>query len=588
MLPAAYHIDDSKFIQQSIKKLPFRFKKYINYNYSNTFNRSGRAAANLQLLDLQDSLSRYDLAKDDDEIIQQAKICAKECSYKVTLDFKKAYAIKKGITPPECETERGEWNRLVDEYWWRRQLRKVYGREIEKTAIKLGMVSKSREIYASNESLLRRQQQNRRNASLLETLAATNENGDTYTLKELSDLTTSNPELKRNELMTRIRGFEEIAKSKNDVGMFYTVTCPSRFHKKAMAKNGHAYDNPKYKQLTPRDAQSYLTSVWARTRASLHRSKIKPYGFRVAEPQHDGTPHWHLLLFIPEEQQAETTKIFRKYALQDTPNEAGAQKHRFTPVKIDPDKGTAAGYIAKYIAKNIDGYAIDCDLFGNDPIKAAARVQAWAATWGIRQFQQIGGASVTQWRNLRKMPEPEQKNNPFYAAWKHADAGDWAAFNKTVEKNPIKKLVAWNDKENRYGERIGNQAFAYEYDNVIYPLQVHAWTIKRVENEGSYFRDEQVKDALRNEREKRKGKPDYRERGAGIFGYNVPPMPEGGNKKQKNSGDHIAHIIKFYLSTRKVKTGEYRAHVDIYKRGLMLGKRSAAPWTCVNNCTAKT
>lgn len=486
MLPAAYHIDDAKFIKSSIKKLPYRFKKHVNFNYSKTFNKSGRAKANIELLDLQDSLSNYNLSKDDDEIIQQAKLNAKIASYKVSLEEKNKYAIKQGVKPPEAKTDAGNWNRLVDEHWWRRQLRKTHGRETEKTAIKLGMVSKSREIYASNESLARRQQQNRRNTSLLETLAATNENGDTYTLKELSDLTVSNPGLRRNELMTRIRGFEELAKEKNHVGMFYTVTCPSRFHKKATTKKGGVYDNPKYTNATPREGQNYLSVLWSRARAAFHRRGLEIYGFRVAEPQHDGTPHWHLLLFMPEQQQQQVTDLFRRYALQDSPNEAGAQEHRFTPVKIDPEKGTAAGYIAKYIAKNIDGYAIDCDLFGNDPIKAAARVQAWASTWGIKQFQQIGGASVTDWRNLRKMPEPEQKNNPFYDAWKAASVdSDWAAYSKIVSKNPIKKLVAWNDGENRYRETIGNQTFAYEYDNVIYPLQIHQWTVERIEKNES-------------------------------------------------------------------------------------------------------
>ena len=82
-----------------------------------------------------------------------------------------------------------------------------------------------------------------------------------------------------------------------------------------------------------------------------------------------------------------TRSIFRKYALQEDGNERGAKNHRFKVISIDPNKGTAAGYIAKYISKNIDGTDIEQDLYGNDSKPAASRIDAWSSTWNIRQFQ---------------------------------------------------------------------------------------------------------------------------------------------------------------------------------------------------------
>ncbi|WP_317929941.1 hypothetical protein [Halioxenophilus sp. WMMB6] len=54
-------------------------------------------------------------------------------------------------------------------------------------------------------------------------------------------------------------------------------------------------------------------------------------------------------------------------------------------------------------SENIDGHGIDSDSYGFDAKDDVTRIEAWASTWAIRQFQKIGGASVTVWRELRRL-----------------------------------------------------------------------------------------------------------------------------------------------------------------------------------------
>ncbi len=302
------------------------------------------------------------------------------------------------------EHRAGAVARMSCPLFWRRAYRKLHARTVEAVEIQIGNVRQGRGVYASDNAVTRSRAADVRNAAALESVIAVNDHHQAYTLAELAAKGVANQEIRRHELLTRIAGFELIAKDMGHWAVMVTTTCASRFHAATTRKDGRVVDNRKWERLTPRDGQQNLSKKWARCRAAAARAGMVWYGFRIAEPQHDGTPHWHLLLFVAGGTFAQLEYFFRRYFLAcDMPDEPGAQQHRLQFELIDWAKGSAVGYVIKYVSKNIDGHGVGQDLFGEDAITSSQRVRAWARTWRIRQFQQIGGPPVGVWRELRRV-----------------------------------------------------------------------------------------------------------------------------------------------------------------------------------------
>ncbi|GAA0789675.1 MULTISPECIES: replication endonuclease [Pseudomonadati] len=334
------------------------------------------------------------------------------------------------LTDDEHSKVMGMIKRACDESWWKPKLRRLHNRQIETISRLLNQVSEHRGIYASNITVENFKSQWKSNRELLENTLATNELDYSVSLAELSDLNVSNPKIRKAELMVRIRGFEDYATKMGYAAVFLTMTTPSKYHR-CFAKSGA--DNPKWQGATPLDGQDYLNRTFQRIRASLNRDKIIPFGFRIAEPHHDGTPHWHLLLFVPTEQQEALVQTFQEYCLQEDGDENGAKDRRFKVEYIDPNKGSATGYIAKYVFKGIDGEGLGHDLYGTESETAATRIRVWASCWGIRQFQQIGGVGVTPWRELRRLSKITDESLEWVEDIRQAaDDSDWGRYTELM------------------------------------------------------------------------------------------------------------------------------------------------------------
>ncbi|QXB54187.1 replication endonuclease [Aeromonas sp. FDAARGOS 1415] len=371
-------------------------------------------------------------------------------SHVVALRLVMELAYQYGLSPVDTITDEQQedpyptLNRWADMAWVRRRVRRVSARRLYDAAREHALISARLAAYTTDLSVARRSYRLARNDETLSALVAHNVQDvfDAVGMKEAVDASTSNRTNRRAELMTRLRGFEECAKEQRHVAIFLTFTCPSRFH--SVHRNGTSNQNwIDAGRPTVRAAQGWLINAWNNIRKRANEAEIKPYGFRFAEPHHDGTPHWHAVLFMSTRDAKDYLKICRDQMLADSGNEPGAKQHRFKVVFIDPRKGSAVGYCSKYVAKNIDGYAVGKDHEAGKRAKAvdtAIRVDAWKSDNRIRQFQQIGGPSVTAWREFRRLRTELDQENPMFQdltpeqhfalenVRKAADAGDWAAF----------------------------------------------------------------------------------------------------------------------------------------------------------------
>lgn len=154
--------------------------------------------------------------------------------------------------------------------------------------------------------------------------------------------------------------------------------------------------------------------------------------------------------------------IMRKYAMKEDGDERGAAKNRFDCKHLN--RGGAAGYIAKYIAKNIDGYALEGERdheTGELLTDSAAAVTAWAATWRIPQFHPIGlptMGSYRECRRIRSISLTETFDEEVEAVRAAADAGDFMAY-MTAQGGAN---VPREDQTVRVARRVANELNAYD------------------------------------------------------------------------------------------------------------------------------
>lgn len=335
----------------------------------------------------------------------------------------------------------GSLARMLCADWWYRKLWQMRCEWREEQLRAVCLINKKASPYVSYEAVIHKREQRRKSLEFFQSHELVNADGDTLDMEDVVNASSSNPAHRRNEMMACVKGLELIAEMRGDCAVFYTITCPSRFH--ATLNNGRP--NPKWTSETVRQSSDYLVDTFAAFRKTMHKAGLRWYGVRVAEPHHDGTVHWHLLCFMRKKDRRTLTALLRKFAIREDRAELGNNTGpRFKSELINPRKGTPTSYIAKYISKNIDGRGLAKEISketGKLLRDSAEHVSAWASLHRVQQFRFFGIPGRQAYRELRllagqaaraqgdkKAGTPVLENARLDAVLAAADAGCFATY----------------------------------------------------------------------------------------------------------------------------------------------------------------
>lgn len=486
--------DNQRFVLSKVQREARAIRAGILARYDRTDRAQGHVAANRELL----AFSTRDTARgipnslDDDTMRAWAKARAREVARIISsapteqLARQQINKLCDSLKIPRPRSRRREDHRFalaraLDPDWWKRTATRARIAINEAEQRELGLVHRLASPYVSEDWLQTFKRRRRASEIAAQDCLLINENGESLCLADVAEKSTSNPTKRRIELMVRCRGLEELAAELGHCAAFVTMSLPSKYH-------SHHYrdgsPNRKHNGTTPREGWDQLQILWSRIRAALKRRGIVATGLRVGEPHHDGTPHWHFLFFGPRKELEAICEEVRRYSLFEDGDERGASERRVQIEWIDSDKGTATGYIAKYIAKGTDATCLGDALLKDEngelqrsgsPDENAVRIQAWISALGVRQFQFFGTCSVGEYREARRIREPVDDAG-IEAVRAAADQGDWAAFTTAQTQHQVRIVRKDEQRENKYGEPMQPPIQGLARDSAQVTTREHTWS----------------------------------------------------------------------------------------------------------------
>ena len=400
-------------------------------------------------------------------------------------------------------------NRFKDSSVWKRKLNALCRSDIQALTRELRQTHKFFSPYSSRVSLKRHKHRKAKNADTLSRTILENELGEAFSLADISAKNPSNPYIRFVELVTIGKGYASLAEQIGYQCLFVTLTAPSCMHRMQLRYKHHgnkkqpikAVPNPNFDGSTPKQVNQYLAHQYELITAKLARNNIHKFGMRTVEPHHDGTPHWHLALYLHPKHIEQAKDIFREYALKQFADEKGALKNRIDFKVLHGE--SAMGYLVKYISKSTTGIGLnntqntghEKEWHGTNSIESAQSIEAWARDCGIRQFQIIGVHSVQAYREFRRLDE--QQDPQLEAIRQAARSGDWAEFGNLmggpfISRKDMETKLAYGARQrlnrdtgeietvstSKYGDAAKDTVIGVIHAGITILSRIHFWDVK--------------------------------------------------------------------------------------------------------------
>jgi len=168
--------------------------------------------------------------------------------------------------------------------------------------------------------------------------------GNIFPLSNVIVSAYHSPQRYYGEIQNRVNTLVSIANKRDLQPIFMTITLPSAYHKKKI-KNKQLVDNKNYKDKTVNESLKELTKRFSKLRHDRSLKELpkeKRIYFRAIEPHKNGTPHTHILIFIPKDRVDRLHEAFNR--LYD---------EKVNDFQILDNESNAVSYIMKYINKTI-------------------------------------------------------------------------------------------------------------------------------------------------------------------------------------------------------------------------------------------